>query len=49
MRVFFFYIFEEIITMIVCDLMGVFLLGATIVVPTALVVIIWKVYTGEFD
>jgi hypothetical protein len=35
--------------MIVFDLMDVFAFGALIVAPTALVVIMWKVYVGDFD
>jgi hypothetical protein len=35
--------------MIVYDLVDVFLLGALIVAPTALVVVAWKVYVGDFD
>ena len=31
------------------DLIDVFLLGAMITLPTALVVIAWSVYKGDFD
>jgi hypothetical protein len=35
--------------MIMYDLVDVFALGALIVAPTALIVIMWKVYVGDFD
>lgn len=35
--------------MMVYDLVDVFALGALIVAPTALVVVMWKVYVGDFD
>lgn len=35
--------------MVVFDLVDVFALGALIVAPTALAVIMWKVYVGDFD
>jgi hypothetical protein len=35
--------------MIVYDLFDVFLLGLAVVLPTAVVVILWKYLTGELD